>query len=722
MDRKYIEKIKEGSNKWELYKNISFDNNFYNDKKTKKGNYRYFYLNKENRDIFNVNNGHNDIENINYYMLRDYQKESLQHILKNRKVILNLPVRFGKTYLSITAVLNNKKNTIFLVDPNMIEEFKNTFSKHGEENVFIYYEDKNKNIFDELNSSNYKIIITTEETFISRIDNEKISKKGLKNLGLIENIVVDEYHNFVKKADKRYKKFKGIIKKYFKNIDIFMLMSATPTNEYIFNVFYSISLLDENFIVTDWLNKCSIVTRDHFKKYYRQITNEKCLKGIIEDSLYTWNKMDPFCTLKIQEIFIEHDKETYYSIYKEKNNIERQKIIDDYRLVNNTSDKELPKKIDRAISILKENKNKKIVVFAYFKESQKFIKEDLKKINIDSEHINSNVSNNKRLKIIDEFQNGNLNVVVVEIKTAVGITLDKADIAIMICDEYEPQKYYQALGRIISTDYSNPTLKNIYWIYDKNINSKQKIEQKINILERFGISYSPFNECDVWVYFESESDKKLFEKIIGYSKKYKLFNRNKSKFNPDILSAYEQMGLNYIFICDNDKIVYDYKLVKRNLKFITYNELFGIKECEGCKNIEDILLLLNCYKKWQINIIKNCDEKICNNYKEFIYSFENIEKINDKNSKNKLINFLDCFVDKNIYNEFVDDMYVYIRNAILFYLNVEKPFKKIKNIIKSYFMEKIDNKYIKEFSKLVIANLEKKLEEYKLEDFKKYIN
>lgn len=718
MSRQYIKKIELNSEEWKLYRDKIFDDDFCYDKNEKNKAYKYFYLNQENKNIFKIANDKLvNLEHVNYYMLRDYQKEPLQYILKNRKVILNLPVRFGKSYLAISTILNNKKNSILFVDRNMIQEFKDIFSKHNENNVFIYHDKLNNSIFEELNSLEYKIIITTEETFISRVKNKKISQLGLINISLIENVIIDEYHNFIKKADKRYKEFKKIIKNYFKNIDIFMLMSATPTNEYIFNVFYAIGLLDKNFILTHWLDKCSKVTINNFKSFDRVITNEKCLKGIIEDALYTWNEIDPFCSIKIKEIFIDQD-EIYFHVVNEKNNIKRQKIIDDYRLNENIIYKDLPKKIKKAIDILKENVNKKIVIFTYFKKSEIFIKEDLRQNNIDSEYINSDVSDKKRLEIINNFQNNNLNVLIIEIKTAIGITLDKADIGIMICDEYEPQKYYQALGRIISTDFSNPMLKNIYWIYDKNINSKQNIEQKLNTLDRFGINYSPFNELDVWVYLESDSDKKFIERLIGGYPKFKLFSRNKSKFNPNILVAYEQIGLNYIFICDNDKVIYDYKLNERNLKFITYNELFNVDNTR--KNIEDVLLTLNCYEEWKIKVIENCDESINTHYKDFIYSLENIENINDENSKNYLINFLNSSTDEINYHNVVEDLYSYIKEAILFHSNESKPFKNIKSIMKSYFMSKIDDSFIERYSKLFIENLNNKLDKYKLRDYKKY--
>lgn len=720
--KKYVKKIEIGSDEWIKYQDINFDPNLLKIKTLRKKRYMYIYLNQKNRNIFKLSYDTSiNYKNIDYFMLRDYQKNALIHILSNKKVILNLPVRFGKSYLAVTTtILNNKKNSILFVDPNMIEEFRNIFYMHGEKNVFIYYKNENIDIFEKINDLNYKIIITTEETFISRFNNKKISSNGLKNIKLIKNVIIDEYHNFVKKSDSRYGYFRNISKKYFDNVDIFVLMSATPTNEYIFNVFYAISLLDIDFVVTDWLNKCSISTKDYYERWYRTITNYTTLEEIIKDALYVWKDIDPFNSLIIKEEIVEQPKKIYSEIYKEKNITKKQKINDDHRLNKEINYEELPIKIDRAISILKENKDKKVVIFTYFKESEFNIKEDLKKNNINSEYINSDVSIKNRIKIIERFQKGDLNIVIVEIKTAIGITLDKADMAIIICDEYEPQKYYQALGRIISTNLYELKLKHVYWIYDKVQNSKQEIVRKLKILDRFGINYSPFNKKDVHIYLESHSDKLFMEKLINKNENFKLFNRNRKKFNPELLLAFEEVGLDYIFIHDNDNITKDTKVEKYNLKHISYNELFNVDM--KLKNIEEVLQSLNCYKKWQIDIINNCDPNTNLHYREFISCFEDIDGIDDNISKNKLTTFLIDFIDKDNNSKIIDDLYCYIKQAILYNSNDKHYFMKIKNVIKSYFMKNIEDDFFENYSTVVINNLNKKLNEYRLKKSKLYFN
>lgn len=531
-------------------------------------------------------------------------------------------------------------------------------------------------------------------------------------------MVVDEYHNFIKMGDKRNKDFKYITKNYFKNVDIFILMTATPTNENVFNVFYPISLLDKNFNVSDWIKKCFLYTKDCYGGHHYKSTNKECLNEIIKDSLYKWDKLDPFMSLQIRKVIIDQPPEIRSLINGESNIIKKQKINDDYRLRKDINSVNTPEKIKKAISILEEenNKNKKIVIFTYFKESENNLIEDLKKRNIRSEYINSDVTYKNRLRIIDDFQNKNLNVIILEIKTAIGITLDKADAAIIICDEYEVQKYYQALGRIISTDYYNLTFKEVYWIYDRDHNSKEKIEYKFDILESFGINYSPFLKGDISVFLESKSDLHFIDRLLASNKKYKLFNRNKLNFNPKLLSSLEKIGLNYIFICDRDLIVKEMNLDKWNFTYITYNELFGVDD--KFKNIEEILCFLNCYQLWQINVIYGCKEDENINYKNFIYSFENIDHINDEENKKLLSKFLNEYVGETSCNNILDELYYYIKNAILSNPNEKLFFKKIVNFIKSYFMSKIKDEFITNYSNIVIENLNKKINSQKIKNFK----
>ena len=170
----------------------------------------------------------------------------MDYILTNKKVILNLPIRYGKTHISISSILNGKGSSIFFVDRNMIHTFEKTLKEDYKCNNIAIYHGKNKDALKELDSNNESIIISTEETFSKRY--LTLSPEEKKNLKLIRNIAFDEFHSFMKVKNKTFKIFQGVFKECFSNIDLLILLSASPTNEKIHNIFKSLNLIDKNFV------------------------------------------------------------------------------------------------------------------------------------------------------------------------------------------------------------------------------------------------------------------------------------------------------------------------------------------------------------------------------------------------------------------------------------------------------------------------------------------
>lgn len=704
--KKYIKKIKIGSKEWLDIKNIDFDENFYLDKNNKKGNYRLFFLNNDNRKKLKIDSNY-ELKNINYFNLREYQKEALEHILLNRRISLNLPVRFGKSYLSVAAILNNKENTIFFVDKNMIENIKNIFLSLNEENIFIFHGNKNRNIFEDLNDKNYKIIITTEETFISRCEKEKEESNFFKNMKFIKNIVVDEFHSFLKSGDMRYKKFKKIFHDYLKNLDLIILISATPINEKIIDIFKAINILDYEFTPSDWVKKCT--KYDNFSRKIN-IKNHICLNGILNEVLYRWEGFNPVKSLKIIDKYIEQNEKVYEHINNENNNnIIKQKIIDDIRIYDD-NEKHLPMKIEKAIEIIKENNFKKIVIFTKFKKSQEKIICDLENKGIISKYINSDISISKRSKIINEFQNSsNLNTIIVQIDTAIGITLDKANLAIVICDEYEPQKYHQALGRIVSSDIMSLELKYVYWIYDKKHNSKNALGIKIKEISKYGIDYDVDDDEKILIICESSSDIKFIKNLLYENiDNCEFCNKNKFSINEGNIRFLSELKFNYLVICDNDQIKEDLKLEKNKANYLTYNDLFDVDN--EFRNIEEIINKLGGYDDQIIKLIKNCEYEKDTKYKELINLSVNNEKETDV--KKTYLEFMNSYLKNENYKDDIENIYKNIKK--LWSSDINKSHgKKIKNIIKSYFMDNINPDFFLKYSKEVTRNLCQKIIEIK---------
>lgn len=700
--KKYIKKIDINSNEWEQFKNIKFDKSFYYDKTTSENGfektYRYFFLNSDNRKKLNIKE--NTITELNYFQLKNYQKRALDYIMVNRRVSLNLPVRFGKSYLAISAILNNKENSILFVDTNMLEKIKNIFEDHGEKNVFIFHNDKNKNIFDEINETSYKIIITTEETFISRFKLETKNPTSLSNkLSLFKNIIIDEFHNFIKIGDKRFKDFSKIIKKFFKNIDLFILLSATPINENPLNIFKAIQLLDNEFIPSDWKKECAKYIKNYHGGGEYEIKDNKFIRGILEEFLYLEKEINPFDFLIIEKIEINQNDEINKKIKNTKNNINKQQIADDYRVVKDCKsfqkESTIPEKNKKAIEIIKQNPGKKIVVISYFKESQKLFIEDLKNNSLIGDYINGD-KKRERENIIDKFQKGNLNIISIQKDTAIGITLDAADLAIIICSEYEPQKFYQAIGRIVSTDLNNPVLKKIYWIYDEEFNSNEALNSKIEKISSLGVNYSFTEKENKIIFCESGSDINFIKRFLnGNYKKIKLIPKNELSFNKDFLIDLNTLNLNYVFICDNDQIVNDLKLKENNIKHLTYNKLFNVND--NLDNIEKILNHLGVYNMDKMNLIENCNEKnnsfinIINNLKNEKV-IENKIKIIESELRYFLNTFLKCNEDKILIDYICEKIIDRLRKE-----KIQKPTTFILSVIKTVFMENISDEFIEEY-------------------------
>lgn len=693
----FIKKIALDSKEWKNIENKLDDNFVHKNKKE-----AYVFLTNSHKNIFNVpiNNKKYDLD---YSLLKEYQYKVLDYIFKKRKVCLNLPIRFGKKYLALSAIKNNEKNSIFFVDKNMLEEFKNAaINEFQIKDVFIYHEKQNDNIFLKIDENSRIVIITTEETFLRRFKNfnETIKSK----FQFIENVIIDEFHNFIKIKDKRYNEFEKILKEYFLKLDLFLLFSATPTNENMRNIFKIMKLIDQNFYPTHWEDKFyeKKITRykGNNKKIEYEIKDKQNLKIMVGQCLYKYDYINPFFTLIFRKIKINvNEKLKKYLSNKEKNVIYKQKIQDDYRMTNLKyvlNLKHIPEKNEEAIKIIKENSDKKIVIFCHFKEAQKNLKEDLKDYCFDSEIINSDISIKNRNKIVKNFQEGNLNILILQKDTAIGITLDKANFAIFICSEYSPQKFYQALGRIVTTNLENITendYKDVYYIYNDDEKSLKKVRNKNLQIEEFGLYYSYLDLSNTHIICESNTDIKFIKKLLGnYSNDLYFFDKNSISLNNKSLKTidyiFQSKNIKYLFICDNDKIISDYKFNENNINYLTFNQLFNIENT--FKRIEEILIDLKIYGEKEKNIINIMDKqkKHLENEKSFDLFLDNIMKLaND--------------YDENLAKEIQEKISISKFN--------KADFGNLYCIIKSFFMDKINFYSLENYTKSAKENLLKKI-------------
>lgn len=694
--------IKKYKNKTEIKNWDSLDKDFYFE--TPGGKVSVF-LTKEHKKLLDIKEHfYSSIkkEDINYYRLRDYQRKPLEYIFKHNKVILNLPIRYGKTYISISAALNCNGNKMFFLDKNMLLKFKEIIKNdfdYGDE-VFIMHDKENKDFF-KGDHDNF-ILLTTEETFLSW--QKDFNDQENKKLKTINFLAIDEYHNFIKKSDKRFKSLELLFKKGILNPDILIFLSASPTNEKISNSFRVMKLIDKDFMPTNWESKYyDIPRRGRFRMEERKV--KKSTKGkfkiMLQQVFYFDEKMiNPFHSLIFQRIYVEQDEELIEIQKNEPNNSYKQMISDDYRIFRKTKNmlKGIPKKTIKAIEIIEKNKNKKIVVITHFRDAQSKLKKDFINANIKSEIINGSTSIKKRAEHVEAFQKGDLNVIIIQKDTAIGITLDNADLSIIISSTYQPQVFYQAAGRLVCSDINNLNLKDVYWVLDNfDEEAKDSLHDKQLELFSFGFDYLPSDEKNQKIICESNTDSIFLKRILYPELEIKFFNINNYSLNSKSIKLFCEMLNDYLFVVDNDDIISNLKLKENGINYITFNKLLGVSV--DLKTIEDILEHEGIYSIKtisDINLFKNHNKD--GSILKSIYEQYSGKEMEKEELKDEIIKYrnklnLSCPDKIDLIESFICEEMAKLEDKFILSRKIINKFSFISNYIKSWYMDDIDNDY-----------------------------
>lgn len=153
------------------------------------------------------------------------------------------------------------------------------------------------------------------------------------------------------------------------------------------------------------------------------------------------------------------------------------------KLRHETAIKKIPYVSEMVINAIESEKN--IVVFAHHTDVLDGIIEEVRKANFTAEKIDGSVSIEKRQQIVDDFQNGKINVFVGSIKAAgVGITLTKASHVIFAELDWTPATITQAEDRCHRIGQENNVLVQ-HIVFDGSIDAMlaKKLVEKEEIIE-----------------------------------------------------------------------------------------------------------------------------------------------------------------------------------------------------------------------------------------------
>ena len=354
----------------------------------------------------------------------------------------------GKTVQTISFLLSKKDKMSIVINPTaLIYNWKAEFEKFANDlNIGIVHGNKIEREKVLSNINNYDVILTTYGTYKNDIDK-------YENINF-DYCIIDEAQN-IKNPD-------SIITKNIKNINakVKFALTGTPIENNLLELW---SIFD--FIMPGYL-----YNKSKFKNIF--INNDKNvieLKKLIKPFILRRSKKEVIKELpdKIEQDFIiELDKEHrrvyngYVRLVKSKildnsqNNIEvlsyitklRQLCLAPEFMVKEYAGKN--SKIDVLLNILKDENDKKILVFSQFTKVLGLIGDRLKEQKISYSYLDGKTNAKDRVKLVNEFNNNDNKVFLISLKAGgTGLNLTSASVVIHFDPWWNPAVQDQASDR-----------------------------------------------------------------------------------------------------------------------------------------------------------------------------------------------------------------------------------------------------------------------------------
>lgn len=402
---------------------------------------------------FEKNNEKYEIPNNLINVLRDYQVEGYNFFstLSNFGFggILADEMGLGKTIQTLAFLSFRKdKKSIVITPTSLIFNWKNEFEKFAPEiRLGIAYGSKSTRDKIIENINEYDVILTSYSTY--RNDIEKYEDMSF------DFCIIDEAQN-IKNPD-------SIISKSIKKINakVRFALTGTPLENNLLELW---SIFD--FIMPGYL-----YNKKKFEKIFsNNQKNINDLKQLIKPFMLRRTKKEVIEELpdKIeQKFFVEMEKE-HKRVYKSFVNLIKRRIIENNEdnmtvfsyltklrqlsiapeiIVKNYNGKN--SKLDMLINIIKENNDRKILVFSQFTKVLNLIGNRLECENISFSYIDGKTDAKKRLQLVEEFNNTDKNrVFLISLKAGgIGLNLTSASMVIHFDPWWNPAVEDQASDR-----------------------------------------------------------------------------------------------------------------------------------------------------------------------------------------------------------------------------------------------------------------------------------
>jgi len=433
-----------------------------------------------NENLFKVENEVNiDWEKYNSRPPKNYQKEGIEHLLKNDKYILAFDPGCGKSLCGVIAGLESKSNKILIVCPA-------TLKLNWKHEIMFYDSDDNISVIKDKWKVNKWTIINYDRLI-------KFKKQIIEeNFDLI---ISDESHYLKNKNTKRSKIFDQIqstVKKVW-------LLTGTPITNKPFDIFNLLRIV-EHPITSNWVsfiksycNAKLMMVRGRMIYDYNGASNLDELNRRIQTVMLRKRRVDVLSELPekiIKPIYLEIDEKGYNSAIdryiewkrKEGRNISANNKLVQLSVLRKYVAEEKIKHTQELIDEIIEN-GEKVVIFTCYTEVLNQIFEKYKDIAV---KINGETKTEDRQLAVERFQNDdNVKVFVGNIIAAgVGITLTSSRIVIFNDLDWTPANMRQAEDRVMRIG-QNRNVVIYYPLFDSTIDTivYKILEKKKEVIE-----------------------------------------------------------------------------------------------------------------------------------------------------------------------------------------------------------------------------------------------
>lgn len=399
----------------------------------------------------------------------EHQKEAIQKLCENKKMILADDMGLGKTTSTIIAALETKVKKVMIICPASL--------KINWQREIQNYTDRSTSIVEGKKWEDADFIIINYD-IIKNFHDEKNKKDSIILNSKFDLVVIDEAHYVQNKQAQRTK----LINDFALKVDRLWLLTGTPITSRPINYYNLLNLIDSP-VAVNWMayvrrycngfqfragkRKVWNVSGASNLEELRDRTKPLVLRRLKENVLDLPDKIITPVYLRLRSRLYEEMMGDYYDWYDKSGDgdsltLQFSKLTQVRQCI---AQEKVPSTIEICENIIEQEK--KVIVFTNFTKSLEMILEHFGKKAV---RLDGSMNQRQRQESVDKFQNDdNVRVFVGNIKAAgTGITLTAGEAVVMNDLSFLPSDHSQSEDRAYRYGQKNNVLV-YYPIFDNTI-------------------------------------------------------------------------------------------------------------------------------------------------------------------------------------------------------------------------------------------------------------